>query len=54
MSLIKIILLVAVIYFAIAGIVYLFTRDAGKSLFWIFYVLGEVFESVCDGDIDFD
>ena len=53
MSSIEIILLAAAIYFAIAGIIYLFTRDVAKSLFWVFYILGDVIEAIGDSDIDF-
>ena len=54
MSPIEIISLSVVIYFVIAGVVYLFSRDAAKSLFWVFYILGDVIEAIGDSDIDFD
>lgn len=38
----KIILIILVIYFVIAAIVYLCTRDVTKSLFWIFYIICEL------------
>ncbi len=42
------------IYFLIAFIVFLFSRDILKSIFWIFYILGDLLEGLMDGDIDFD
>jgi len=36
------------IYVAIGIVVYLFTRDLDKSVFWIFSLLGEILENMGD------
>ena len=53
MSVLEIVSLCLVIYFIVAAIIYLVTKEIAKSIFWIFYILGEMeFDDFDDFDFD--